>query len=77
MSSCFMVRWLKECGISDREYKYWVAQKPKCSGNVEGFTSVRLQDIVPALLVFWYGVVLAAVTLVLEVLYKQLHCLKY
>jgi len=68
---------LKGSGISDREYQYWVPQKRKCSGNVGGFTSVRLQDIFPALLMFCFGIVLAAVTLILEVLYKRLHCIQY
>ncbi|KDR16070.1 hypothetical protein L798_10082 [Zootermopsis nevadensis] len=70
-------RWLKESGISDREYKYWIVQKPKCHGNVEGFKSVRLQDFYPALLVFAYGLVLSVGTLVSEVLYQKLQCLKY
>ena len=74
ISSCFRVSWLKESGISDREYKYWQPQKPKCSGNAEGFTSVRLQDIFPALLMFCFGIALAALTLILELLYKRLHC---
>ena len=73
ISSCFRVFWLKESGIIDREYKYWVLQKPKCSGNAGGFTSVRLQDIFPPLLMFCFGIVLAAVILILEVLYKRLH----
>jgi hypothetical protein len=60
----------------DREYKHWLPQKPQCSGNAGGFTSVRLQDIFPALLVFLYGIALAAVTLVLELLHKRLHCTK-
>jgi hypothetical protein len=62
--------------MTDREYKYWIVQKPECHGNTEGFTSVRLQDINPALLTFAYGVVLAVVTLILEVLHQKLHFLK-
>jgi hypothetical protein len=68
---------LKECGVTDREYKYWIFQKPKCNGNVEGFTSVRLQDVFPALMDFSYGIVLAAVTFILEVLHKKLRCRHY
>jgi hypothetical protein len=63
---------LKESGISDREYKYWISQKPKCHGHVEGFNSVRLQDFYPALLVFAYGLFLAVGILILEVLYQKL-----
>ncbi|XP_033610837.1 glutamate receptor 4-like [Cryptotermes secundus] len=69
-------RWLKESGISDREYKYWIVQKPKCHGNTEGFTSVRLQDVFPALLVFIYGLVLAGFVLILEILFHNFHCFK-
>jgi hypothetical protein len=62
--------------MSDREYKYWIVQKPKCHGNTEGFRSVRLQDFYPALLLFANGLLLAIILLILEVLYYKLQCLK-
>ena len=71
---CCSARWLKESGISDREYKYWIVQIPKCHANSEGFRSVRLQDFYPALLVYAYGLLLAAAVLIAETLHQKLRC---
>jgi hypothetical protein len=71
---CCRARWLKESGILDREYKYWIVQKPKCHASSEGFRSVRLQDFYPALLVYGYGLLLAAAVLIAENLHQKLRC---
>jgi len=71
---CCSARWLKESGISDREYKYWIAQKPKCHASTEGFRSVRLQDFYPALLVYGYGLLLSTAVLIAETLHRKLRC---
>jgi len=71
---CCSARWLKESGISDREYKYWVEQKPNFHASAEGFRSVRLQDFYPAILVYAYGLVLAAAALTAEILHQKLRC---
>jgi hypothetical protein len=71
---CCSARWLKESGISDREYKYWIVQKPKCHASTEGFRSVRLQDFYPALLVYAYGLLLATAILIAETLHQKLRC---
>jgi hypothetical protein len=76
ISSYFRVQWLKESGISDREYKYWIVQKPKCHGNTEVFTIVRLQDVYPALLVLAYGLLVSVLILTIEMLLKKFYCLK-
>ncbi|XP_069702816.1 probable glutamate receptor [Periplaneta americana] len=70
------VRWLKESGLSDREYKFWVIQFPKCQGRAESFTSVRIQDFYPALLVLVYGAVISVGLLLLEKMYSHLRNLK-
>ncbi|KAJ4439288.1 hypothetical protein ANN_07409 [Periplaneta americana] len=66
-------RWLKESGLSDREYKFWVIQFPKCQGHTESFTSVRIQDFYPALLVLAYGAAISAGILVLEMVYFKIR----
>ena len=74
MFVCCSACWLKESGISDREYKYWIAQKPKCHANTGGFRSVRLQDFFPAVLVYTYGLLLAAAVLIAETLHQKFRC---
>ncbi|XP_069704781.1 ionotropic receptor 75a-like [Periplaneta americana] len=69
-------RWLRESGILDRETKYWIIQLPKCQGNAESFTSVRIQDFYPALLVLAYGAAIAVGFLVLENLYSRFKIMK-
>ncbi|KAJ4439290.1 hypothetical protein ANN_07411 [Periplaneta americana] len=69
-------RWLRESGILDREDKYWIAQFPKCQGHAESFTSVRIQDFYPALLVLAYGAAISVGLLVLENLYSSLKSVK-
>ena len=71
---CCSARWLKESGISNREYKYWIVQKPKCQTSTEGFRSVGLQDFYPLLLVYTYGLLLAVAVLFAENLHKKLRC---
>ncbi|XP_069704780.1 ionotropic receptor 75a-like [Periplaneta americana] len=66
-------RWLKESGLSDREYKFWVIQFPKCQGHTESFTSVRIQDFYPALLVLAYGAAISVGILVLEMVYFKIR----
>jgi hypothetical protein len=44
-------------------------QKAKCASNAGGFVSVSLTEFYPAMTVLQYGTALAAVILLLEVLY--------
>lgn len=61
---------LREFGIQDRENSRLYTKKPKCAGHGAKFISVGLIDVEPALLVFLYGVGLAAVSFGLEKVHR-------
>nr|CAD7267200.1 unnamed protein product [Timema shepardi] len=50
------LRWLREVGMINREWKRWVTEKPRCDTHYSGFISVGIEDFYPALLVLTYGI---------------------
>jgi hypothetical protein len=64
-------RWLKETGMVDREYKFWMSQRPKCDSMSQGFVSVRLKDFYPTLVVLSVGMMCSAVIFVLELVHHK------
>nr|CAD7414927.1 unnamed protein product [Timema poppensis] len=68
------LRWLKEVGLMEREWKLWISQKPKCQKHDTEFTSVGFQDFYPALMVLAYGLLFASVLMLMEIFFtKSLH----
>lgn len=61
------IRWQRETGIMNREFKRWIPQKTVCAGNVGGFVSVGLTEITPALHVLLLGIALAVGILAIEI----------
>ncbi|KAL0880559.1 hypothetical protein ABMA27_001790 [Loxostege sticticalis] len=61
------LRWQRETGIMDRERRVWMASKPRCDSDGGGFLSVRLSDVLPAVQVLIYGMLLAAIQLFAEI----------
>jgi hypothetical protein len=70
---CFRARWLKEAGLTDREYRRWFVQRPKCDSDSRGFVSVRLADFYPTLVVLTFGIVCGTVLLAVEVVYHKVR----
>lgn len=64
-------RLLKEAGMVDREYKFWMSQRPKCDSMSQGFVSVRLKDFYPTLVVLSVGMICSAVIFVLELVHHK------
>ncbi|XP_054261628.1 glutamate receptor ionotropic, kainate glr-3-like [Macrosteles quadrilineatus] len=65
------VRWQRETGILHRHGKLWLPQRPQCEDvrGGTGFVSVGLKEFLPALKVLSYGLTLAFVVMILEILY--------
>ncbi|KAG7301257.1 hypothetical protein JYU34_014162 [Plutella xylostella] len=63
---------IRESGIQACIHHRLHVPKPKCSYGVSSFSSVGVTDIYPALLITLYGFLVAPVTLLLEITYKQL-----
>lgn len=61
------IRWQRETGLMNREFKRWIPQKIICAGNVGGFVSVGITEIMPALVVLLIGSGMAFGILVLEI----------
>lgn len=58
--------WQRETGVMNREYKRWIPQKIRCTGNVGEFDSVGLTDSRPAFMALTIGMVSACLILVVE-----------
>lgn len=65
------IRWQRETGLINREYKRWIPQKTICPGNVGGFSSVGFTEILPAIKVVIFGMIISFGLLILEILYHR------
>ncbi|XP_049947761.1 uncharacterized protein LOC126456049 [Schistocerca serialis cubense] len=64
--------WLRETGMTQREWTRWVAQKPRCLNRDSGYAEVGLTEVSPALLMLCYGVAASLTALLLELLLHRL-----
>lgn len=58
----------REHGIQARENNIYYTKRPTCSGSSASFLSVGLIDVKPAFLFLAWGILVAAIVLVLEVM---------
>lgn len=72
---CSFIR-VEEHGLSDRMNRKIFTKKPSCSVTGGNFGSVNMVDFYPVLLMLLYGMILAFVLLVLEILVHRKHEMK-
>lgn len=66
------IRWQRENGLMDKQKRRWFPKKPICEGS-RGFTTVGLQEVKPALFIWFVGVTLSIVLVFAEIaVYKTI-----
>lgn len=61
------VRWMREVGLINRIKTRWLTKKPKCEGGSRDFTAVGLREIKPVFHMFFIGITLSILILLLEI----------
>lgn len=64
---------MHEHGLSERENTKMYTRKPRCVGTAGNFITASLIDTKPALLVLFWGYLLAITALVIELIMKKIQ----
>lgn len=59
---------MREIGLINRIKTRWVTKKPKCEGESRDFTAVGLREIKPVFHMFFIGIILSILILLLEII---------
>ncbi|XP_055371854.1 uncharacterized protein LOC129605882 [Condylostylus longicornis] len=65
------LRWQRENGLMNREFRKWLPAKPLCENRVAGFVSIGLTESRYPLLYFTFGCGIALLALILELLWHH------
>lgn len=63
---------VNQCGLNDREFRYWYQAFPTCYNQEASFASVTIQDFHPTLQILGIGYFLALMFFFLEMMYSKM-----
>lgn len=65
------LRWHREIGLLDRNYRQWIPRRPICEPGGRGFVSVGLKEIRPAIILFLIMIGVSIFLLLCEIILKR------